>query len=119
MTQIGGSGGSRRLILDISSISRWLGPPVGIMRREHALARYALSRQPDILFSFFDKSTSSFLAVEPAWIERLIGWEYALDMATPDVRGARKGLARLAPSRYLLTMALERRRLASGRRSGM
>ncbi len=107
--------GPRRIILDISSIARWLGPPVGIMRTEHALARHALSKRPDILFSFYDKPTSSFLAIDPAWIERLIGWDHALDMVTLDVRRNLRGLARLRPSRYPPTMALERRRLTSGR----
>jgi glycosyltransferase involved in cell wall biosynthesis len=115
MAQTGASGSNRRIILDVSSISRWLGPPVGIMRREHALARYALSRRPEIQFSFFDKPTSTFLAIEPAWIERLIGWDHGIDMATPDVRRGRKGMARLKPSRYLLTKALERRRLTTDR----
>src|ERR1700739_2535591 len=64
------------------------------MRREHALARYVLSRRPEIQFSFFDKPTLTFLAIGPAWIERLIGWEHAIDMAAPDVRrGRRRRLA--------------------------
>jgi glycosyltransferase involved in cell wall biosynthesis len=103
----------RRIIFDISSIAQSLGPPVGILRRERELAGYALSKRPDILFSFFDKPTSSFFAVERDWAERLIRWDHALDATTGEVRRQRKGVARLRPSRYLLTVALERRRLAS------
>ncbi len=115
MTQTSGATGNGRIVLDISSIARWLGPPVGIMRTEHALARHGLSKRADILFSFFDKPTSSFLAFDPAWIERLIGWNYALDLVTLDVRRNLRGVARLRPSRYPLSMALERWRLASER----
>jgi len=111
--QTGALRSNRRIIFDVSSISHWLGPPVGIIRREHALARYALSKRPDIVFSFFDQPTSSFMAMDSAWVERLIGWDSAVDMATRDVRRSRKGLARLKRSRYLLTTALERWRLAT------
>ena len=104
-----------RLILDISSIARWLGPPVGIMRTEHSLARYAVGKRPDITLSFFDKATASFRVIDAHWRERLIGWEHAIDMVTLDVRRDLKGFARLRPSRYPATMALERWRLTSTR----
>jgi glycosyltransferase involved in cell wall biosynthesis len=113
MTDAARSQGNRRLIFDVSSILQWLGPPVGILRREHELARHALTARPDIRFSYFDKSTGSFRAVNAAWIERLIGWEHAIDVASPGVRRSRSGIARLKPSRYLLTMALERQRLSA------
>ncbi len=106
---------SRRLILDISSIARWLGPPVGIMRTEHSLARHAVMHRPDVTLSFFDKAISSFRQINPIWRERLIGWDHAIDLVTLDVRRDRKGLARLRPSRYPATMALERWRLTSTR----
>ena len=105
----------RRIIFDISSTAQSLGPPVGILRREREIAGYALAKRPDILFSFFDKPTSSFFAVERDWAERLIRWDHALDTTTAQVRRQRKGMARLRPSRYLLTVALERRRLMSRR----
>jgi glycosyltransferase involved in cell wall biosynthesis len=115
MTAGSTTGGKRRIVFDVSSITRWLGPPVGIMRVEHALARHVLSRRPDIQLSFFDSAASSFRAINPAWIERLVGWDCAIDMVTLDVRRGRKGLARFRPSRYPLTMALERRRLTAAR----
>ncbi len=115
MTDAARSQGNSRLIFDVSSILQWLGPPVGILRREHELARHALSARPDIRFSYFDKSTGSFRTVNVAWIERLIGWEHAIDVASPGVQRTRSGFARLKPSRYLLTMALERQRLSAKR----
>ena len=102
---------SRRIILDVSGVIRWLGPPVGIVRCEHALARYALENRPEIVLSVFDPSTDRFCQVNPAWADRLLGWDHAFDTVAFRARGTRRGLARLRPSRYSLTMALERLRL--------
>src|SRR5471032_2058358 len=102
-----------RLVFDISTIARWLGPPVGIARTEHALARHALAKRPDITVSFYDKAIGNFRAVNPDWRQRLCGWEHAIDLVTLDVRRQLKGLARIRPSRFPLIMALERLRLAS------
>src|SRR5258706_16355061 len=99
--------GNGRLIFDISTIVRWLGPPVGIARTEHALARHALAKRPDITVSFYDKSIGGFRAIAPEWRERLCGWENAIDLVTLDVRRQLRGLARFRPSRFPVLMALE------------
>ena len=104
----------RRIILDVSGVIRWLGPPVGIVRSEHALARFALQNRPDIVLSVFDPSIDRFCRVNPAWARRLLAWDHAFDTVAFRARGTRRGLAKLRPTRYSLTMALERLRLTSG-----
>ncbi len=105
---------ARRIILDVSGVIRWLGPPVGIVRCEHALARYAVEKRPDIVLCVFDPSVDRFYRVNPAWAGRLLGWDHAFDAVAFRARAAGRPLARLRPSRYSLTMALERLRLGSG-----
>ena len=96
-----------RIILDISSIARWIGPAVGILRIEQALAKYALTTRPDIVLSFYDKATASFLAVNPIWAEHIVSWKGA-------VGRRRGGLLSLLPSPYWFVGALERWRLVCG-----
>src|SRR5262249_18734527 len=96
-----------RIVLDISSIARWVGPAVGILRIEQGLAKYALARRPDIVLSFYDKASASFLAVNPLWAEHVISWQGA-------VGRRRGGLLRLLPSPYSVVGALERWRLQCG-----
>ena len=45
-----------RIIFDVSSIARWTGPAVGIVRVEHALATHALTMRPDIMPSIYDSN---------------------------------------------------------------
>lgn len=44
----------RRLLFDISTSMRWFGPPVGIVRVERELAKWASQNDPDCRFVFFD-----------------------------------------------------------------
>jgi glycosyltransferase involved in cell wall biosynthesis len=98
---------AERIILDISSIARWRGPAVGILRVEQALARYALAHRPDVVLSFYDKQRASFRAVNPRWAAHLVSWLGAV--------GRRRGwLASMLPSPYWIVGVLEPWRLASG-----
>jgi hypothetical protein len=56
-----------RVVLDISTSMRWTGPPVGIVRVERELARWARANIPDIEFVFFDPEQLLFrkLRVDP------------------------------------------------------
>jgi glycosyltransferase involved in cell wall biosynthesis len=95
----------KRVILDISSIAQWVGPAVGILRVEQALARYALAQQWDIIFSFYDKTTGSFHCVNSRWAPYLVSWKGKV--------GRRRGVPlSLLPSAYTVVDALERMRLA-------
>ncbi|MFT8242526.1 glycosyltransferase family 4 protein [Roseomonas sp. BN140053] len=97
-----------RLILDVSSLARWTGPPVGIARVEHALARRAL-RRPGTLLSFFDRAEGRFRSLKPEWAELVTGWLGAVD--TGGEGRARSGWRALVPSRQPVVSWLERRRL--------
>ena len=103
----GGVGNAERTILDISSIARWRGPAVGILRVQQALAQFALEHRPDIVLSVYDNAAGSFCAVNPRWAAHVVGWSGAI--------GRRHGrLLSLVPTPYTLVDALERLRLAYG-----
>lgn len=89
------------LVLDVSSLVRWTGPPVGITRVEHALARAARER-PGTVLAVWDKQAQVFRFLNPTWTDALLGWQAALDVQDP----------RQSPfSRHRLFAALERIRL--------
>jgi glycosyltransferase involved in cell wall biosynthesis len=92
---------AERIILDVSSIARWIGPAVGILRIEQALARYASVCRPDIVLSIYDKPSASFLEVKPIWAKHIVSWQGAV--------GRRRGrLRHLLPSPYSAVGVLER-----------
>src|ERR1700730_15923841 len=68
------AGHTERTILNISSIAKWRGPAVGILRVEQALAAHALARRPDIVLSIYDRAAASFLAVSPIWAAHIVSW---------------------------------------------
>ncbi len=101
----GGVDDAGRTILDISSIARWRGPAVGILRVQQALAHFALEHRPDIVLSVYDNAAGAFCAVNPRWAAHVVGWSGAI--------GGRHGrLLSLVPTPYTLVDALERSRLA-------
>ena len=105
-----------RLILDVTSLLRWTGPPVGIARVEHALATAAM-RRPDAVLAFYDASQNAYRALNPAWQEVLIGWAGALDVhfRQPPGPGLRGRLRAMVPGRQPVVAALERVRLTTRR----
>jgi len=102
-----------RLVFDITLTTRWIGRPVGIVRCEQALAQYALKARPDMRFAFFDKSIQAWREILREWVGPLIRWDTRLDSAVFHFTARRRGWRRRMPSRFLLTLALERRRLSS------
>ncbi len=105
--------GGRRIIFDVSSIARWVGPPVGIIRAEHALSTFAKANRPDIVLAIYDSVTKSFREVSARWVETITGWDGALDMVSFDFRRRWSRLRSCRSPRYPLVMALERRRLGA------
>ena len=91
-----------QLLLDVSSLARWTGPPVGIARVEHALAEAAMHR-PDTALCLWDKRDRVFRSLRPEWVSTVLGWSGAVDFPAP-------GQSLL--SRHRLFGALERVRLA-------
>ncbi len=74
----------RRLVFDISLIARWRGPPVGILRREQALARHALASRPDMAFCVMDRALAAWRWVRRHRVEMLIRWDTKLDKTIAD-----------------------------------
>ncbi len=69
----------RRLVFDISLIARWRGPPVGILRREQALARHALAARPDMAFCVLDRSMPAYREIRRDQVELLLRWDTVLN----------------------------------------
>ena len=105
-----------RLILDVTSLLRWTGPPVGIARVEHALATAAMHR-PDAVLACYDPEANQYRALNPAWQEVLLGWNGALDLhfRQPPGPGPLGKLRAMVPGRHGIVAALERVRLTTPR----
>jgi glycosyltransferase involved in cell wall biosynthesis len=102
--------GAGRLILDITSIAQWSGPPVGIIRVEQQLASYARARRPDIVLAFNHPSIGMH-EINPAWADAVIDSQSIIDPIYFIRRQRLSRLRRWMPSRYPPFMALERVRL--------
>jgi len=113
-----------RIVFDISSLARWTGPPVGIVRAQRELALWAREYRPDTAFVFFDPSIMGYRAVRPRFVDAFItgaasfnGW------SLPDPTGRRKrrsawvprGAYALLQGRRTLLRRLEHLRLTSER----
>jgi len=101
-----------RLVLDVSTLARWTGPPVGIVRVEHALAHQARAWRTDASFAFHDPQSGLFHGLDPRWAPVVTGWDGAVEMFS---RTRERGQRRWLPSRYGIVMGLERTRLLSAR----
>ncbi len=101
----------QRLILDVSSIARWAGSAVGILRVEQALAQYARTHRPDVVLALFDPLARAYRRISEDWSDALIGWDTAIDSVSFDDRRYRPLLRRLRSPRYPLLMAVERMRI--------
>jgi glycosyltransferase involved in cell wall biosynthesis len=102
-----------RVILDISSLARWIGPPVGMTRVEHELAAYVIRARPDIVLSIYDPMIGAFRTLDPAWAGVVAGLSGAVDTTETDFRRHRTALQNLLAYRYVVMMRLERWRLTS------
>jgi glycosyltransferase involved in cell wall biosynthesis len=103
-----GAGGDR-LVLDVTSTCRWTGPPVGIVRVEQELIRYAIATRPDVVFAFHHPSLGD-RTLNPAWVGTVTGSRGVID-PLHFLRARLRGVRRWRPSRYPAVTALERLRL--------
>jgi glycosyltransferase involved in cell wall biosynthesis len=81
-----------RIIFDITTSMRWLGPPTGIARVERQLALWALDNVPNIVFVFFDPQFLAYCTVLRDAREFLTG-DAALDtlgLTNPALPGGRR-----------------------------
>jgi glycosyltransferase involved in cell wall biosynthesis len=102
-----------RLILDVSSLVRWAGPPVGIVRVESEIAAAATAASLPLELAFFDPAKQVFRSLAPAWAEALLGWHAAIDSFGLDRVFVKHGWRRLLPSRGPIVSRLERLRLSA------
>ena len=59
-----------RMLFDVSTLARWAGPPVGIIRVEHELARWAAEHTKHVVFVFFDLRSGVYREVNKKWLCR-------------------------------------------------
>ncbi len=98
------------VLIDASTLARWIGTPVGMLRVEHELVHAVISSnrgQP----VFYDPRTHRYADFVPRWREAIFDWNagidtWGLDYAPPP----RTGWRRLVPSRYPIVAHLARRR---------
>lgn len=107
-------GKGRRIVVDVSGLVRWIGPPVGIIRVESELARAAL-RQPNAVLCLWDKKRGRFRSLSPKWVPLVTSWCGRIDASDFDANltPKRRGWRRVVPSRQPIIMALERMRLSA------
>ncbi len=100
-----------RLILDISTLARFSGTPVGMIRVEHELAQHALSARPDITLAIYDPRTDELRELNQSWQAAVAGLDAVIDVNTLDNRTRRPAWRNLLSPRYPVLMALQRLRL--------
>jgi len=101
-----------RLIVEVSTNMRWVGPPVGIVRVEQEIALQALRRGGAVELAFNDPSTGTLRRLVPRWRERLLGPDAVLETLWLDIRRHLPFWRRAMAPRYPVAMALERARLS-------
>jgi glycosyltransferase involved in cell wall biosynthesis len=109
--------GRGRLLLDVSSLARWTGPPSGMIRVESELLFAAPTLDRETIPVFFDPVKKHFRTLHPRWNELVLGWHGAIDTLGLDYTLHRTGWRRIVPSRLPAVRWLERRRLLA--RSGI
>jgi glycosyltransferase involved in cell wall biosynthesis len=78
---------TRRLLFDISTSMKWFGPPVGIVRVERELAKWAMHDHPDCRFGFFDPDLQLYRQVLPDYLPAILDGTAMVDttgMADPS-----------------------------------
>ena len=106
-----------RLILDVSSAIRWLGPPVGISRVAQELARYVRAERPDIVLAFYDPLIG-FRALRPQWADIVLDPLATIDPVRLARRGPGQELRWWHAPRYPIMEALEHCRLTASSSRG-
>jgi glycosyltransferase involved in cell wall biosynthesis len=81
------------LFFDLSSLLRWSGPPVGIVRVQQKYADYARRNIPEVRFTVFDPTLDCWREIAPEWIDPIIRGDACTDMSLlPDASGQKRRL---------------------------
>ncbi len=79
--------GSARLIVDASTLIRWSGPPVGIVRVESEFIRWVLDHEPAAVIAVFDTRSNLFRPLDPAVARVLVAGTAIVETSLlPDPR---------------------------------
>jgi len=117
---------SSRMMLDISSFARWAGPPVGIIRVECELARWAKEHVDHVEFVFFDPERRAYRKLNKKWIKPLIDKAFSVNpWVSPNTkahprrsdripRAIKPAVMWVLQSRRSALLLLERIRLLAG-----
>jgi glycosyltransferase involved in cell wall biosynthesis len=80
-------GATARLIVDASTLVRWSGPPVGIVRAEAEIIRWVLDHDPAAVISVYDTRSSLFRPLDPVVARALIAGTAVVETSLlPDAR---------------------------------
>jgi len=82
-----------RIVFDISTLLRWSGPPVGIVRTERELARKVKAECPDAVFVFFEARHKIYRQISAAWLDAILAGDVTVllfDLADPTGRRRRR-----------------------------
>jgi glycosyltransferase involved in cell wall biosynthesis len=87
------------IVFDLSSLVRWSGPAVGIMRVQQKLAEYARHHLDDVTFTVFDPEIDCWRVIKPEWIDPIIAGHATVDMSLlPDPSGAKRRIQDTLPA---------------------
>ena len=76
-----------RLIVDASTMVRWWGPPVGIVRVEAEIVSWALAQNPPVPLSVYDTRARLFRPLDADAARALVDGRAVVDMSLmPDPR---------------------------------
>lgn len=115
-----------RLLFDLSTLARWAGPPVGIIRAERELARFARDHLEHAVFVLFDPLTDSYRQAIPRYVPSLIAGTVSMEpWSAPSATARKRRSDRIPPAlrpaaqwvlqfRRSALLALERERLRPG-----
>ena len=82
-----GEGTNARLIVDASTLVRWSGPPVGIVRVEAEIIRWVLDHDSAAVISVYDTRCNLFRPLDPAVARALIAGTAVVETSVlPDAR---------------------------------
>lgn len=80
-----------RVVFDLTSAARWSGPPVGIVRAQLELAKWARRRLPTAVFAAFDPLTMAYRALSLSHADAFIAGTASLNAwALPEPTGRRQ-----------------------------
>ena len=101
-----------RLVLDVSSLARWAGPPAGIVRIEQELLNAARADRPDIILAVFDPARGHYRSIREAWRKVILSGDGAVVLSDGPAL-ARRGWRAWVPRPGEVMIALDGWRLTT------